>query len=152
MSVREHTRKLPYGQQPCAVRSSLSQWTTSDTARRPSLRLPGSPPYRRWVMAEQSTKAQRRADREAVGAYHEAEPARLLEHVRVGFARYGAGEIEAFELDELVHHYKRATQKLWSACVGGGGHVEGMARRIEWEAAHGEQTDWSALAEPRRRR
>jgi hypothetical protein len=103
-------------------------------------------------MAEQRTKAQRRADREAVGAYHEAELARLLEHVRVGFARYDAGEIDAFELDELIHHYKRATQKLWSACVGGGGHVEGMARRIEWEAAQGEQTDWWALAERRRRR
>jgi hypothetical protein len=72
--------------------------------------------------------------------------------VRAGFARYDAGEIDAFELDELIHHYKRATQKLWSACVGGGRHVEGMARRIEWEAVHGEPTDWWALAEPRRRR
>jgi hypothetical protein len=103
-------------------------------------------------MAEQRTKAQRRADREAVGAYHEAQLAWLLERLRVGFARYDAGEIDAFELDELIHHYKRAAQKLWSACVGGGGHVEGMARRIEWEAAQGEQTDWWTLGEPRRRR
>jgi hypothetical protein len=103
-------------------------------------------------MAEQRTKAERRADREAVGAYHEAELARLLEHVRVGFARYDAGEIDAFELDELIHHYKRAAQKLWLACVGTGGQVESMARRLQEEAAHGQQTDWWALAEPRRRR
>jgi hypothetical protein len=103
-------------------------------------------------MAEQRTKAQRRVDREAVGAYHEAQLARLLERVRMEFARYEAGEIDAFELDELIHRYKRGAQKLWSACVGAGGHVEGMARRIEWEAAQGEQTDWWALAEPHRRR
>jgi hypothetical protein len=103
-------------------------------------------------MAEERSNAQRRAEREAVGAYHEAQLAGLLERVRAGFARYDAGEIDAFDLDELIHHYKRATQKLWSACVGSGGHVEGMARRIEWEVAQGEQTDWWALAEPRRSR
>jgi hypothetical protein len=103
-------------------------------------------------MTEQRTKEQRRADREAVGAYHEAELGRLLEHVRDGFARYDAGEIDAFELDDLIHHYKRAAQKLWSACVGGGSHVEGMARLIEWQDAQGEHTDWWALGEPRRRR
>src|SRR3954451_16232037 len=103
-------------------------------------------------MAEERTKAERRADREAVGAYHEAELGRLLQHVRAGFARYDAGEIDPFELDELIHHYKRAAQKLWSACVGGGSDVARMARRIEWEAAEGEQTDWWAFGEPRRRR
>ncbi len=40
-----------------------------------------------------------------------------IEHVREGLARYDAGEIDAFELDELIHHYKRATQKLWSFCT-----------------------------------
>jgi hypothetical protein len=103
-------------------------------------------------MPGERTKSQRRADRQAVGGYHEAQLAGLLERVRAGFARYDAGEIDAFELDELIHHYKRAAQKLWSSCVGAGGHVEAMARRIEWEAAEGEQTDWWALAEPRRRR
>jgi hypothetical protein len=54
----------------------------------------------------------------AVGAYHESEPAKLIERVREGLVRYDAGEIDAFELDDLVHHYKRATQKLWSFRVG----------------------------------
>jgi hypothetical protein len=52
----------------------------------------------------------------------------------------------------LIHHYKRAAQKLWSARVGGGSDVARMARRIEWEAAEGNQTDCRALGEPRRRR
>jgi hypothetical protein len=39
------------------------------------------------------SKVERRAARAAVGAYHEAELARLLEHVREGIARYDAGEV-----------------------------------------------------------
>jgi hypothetical protein len=50
-------------------------------------------------MPEPRTKAQRRADREAVGAYHEAQLAKLLERVRDGFERYDADTIDAFELD-----------------------------------------------------
>ena len=82
------------------------------------------------------SKAERRAARAAVGAYHEAEVARLLEHVREGLERYDAGEIDAFELDDLIHHYKRATQKLWSFCTGGAhtctrrrGRLSGCASR-----------------------
>jgi hypothetical protein len=101
-------------------------------------------------MPEARTKAQRRADIEAVRAYHEQHLAKLLEHVREGFARYDAGGIDAFELDELIHHYKRAAQKLWSACVGGGAHAERMARLLERQAADGEETDWWALGAPRR--
>jgi hypothetical protein len=61
----------------------------------------------------------------------------LLERVRDAFARYDAGAIDAFELDDLIHHYKRATQKLWSACVGTGSQVESMARLLEWQRARG---------------
>jgi hypothetical protein len=102
-------------------------------------------------MPEARTKAQRRADREAVGAYHEAQQAKSLDHVRDGFARYDAGQIDAFELDELIHQYHRASQKLWSACVGGGAHASRMAGLLEWQAAEGEQTDWWELGAPRRR-
>src|SRR4051794_11899540 len=102
-------------------------------------------------MDQARTKAERRADREAVGAYHEAELRGLLERVREGFAAYDAGEIDAFELDDLIHRYKRAAQKLWSACVGGGAHASRTARLLEWQAGEGELTDWWELAAPRRR-
>lgn len=84
----------------------------------------------------------RRAARAAVGRYHEAELRRLIERVRDGLARYDAGEIDAFELDDLIHHYKQATQKLWSFCVGSGGHVEMAARTLEWLRQEGELPDW----------
>lgn len=101
-------------------------------------------------MAKERTKAERRADREAVGSYHEAELAKLLERVRSEFASYDAGTIDAFELDDLIHHYKRAAQKLWSACTGSAGDTERMARTLKWQAEHGETTDWWDLGAPRR--
>jgi len=51
--------------------------------------------------AEQSEKARRRAARRLVGDYHLQELARLLDRVRGGFARFDAGEIDAFGLDEF---------------------------------------------------
>src|ERR687895_1705149 len=94
------------------------------------------------------SKAERRAARDAVGAYHEAELARLLERVREGLARYDAGEIDAFELDELIHHYKRATQKLWTFCTGGGAHVYSTARTLEWLRDAGPPPEWWGQGTP----
>ena len=56
----------------------------------------------------------------------------LLEHVRRGFAEYDAGQIDAFELDDLIHHYKRVTQKLWSFATGSGGQIETAAQTLVW--------------------
>jgi hypothetical protein len=70
-----------------------------------------------------SSKAERRAARQAVGEYHERELGNLLEHVRNGFARYDAGEIDAFDLDDVIHRHKRSAQKLWSFCTGSAQHV-----------------------------
>ena len=98
-----------------------------------------------------ATKADRRAARVSVGAYHEAELAKLIGHVRAGLARYDAGAIDAFEFDEIVHRYKRATQKLWSFCAGSGAQVETAARTLEWLREQDELPDWSAAGEPRRR-
>jgi hypothetical protein len=97
-----------------------------------------------------ASKAERRAARAAVAAYHEAELAKLIGRVRDGLARYDAGEIDAFELDDLIHHYKRATQKLWSFCTGSGGHVAMAARTLEWLRGQGESPDWWEEAKPRR--
>ena len=98
------------------------------------------------------SKAERRAARAAVGAYHEGEVARLIEHVREGLERYDAGEIDVFELDELIHHYKRATQKLWTFCTGGGAHVCSTAGALEWLREQGELPNWWEQATPRRAR
>ncbi|MDQ6731531.1 MAG: hypothetical protein M3022_14895, partial [Actinomycetota bacterium] len=47
-------------------------------------------------------RAERRAARQAIGAYHEAQLRLLLDRVRDGFARLDAGGIDVFELDELI--------------------------------------------------
>ena len=98
------------------------------------------------------SKAERRAARAAVAAYHEGEFARLLEHVREGLARYDAGELDAFELDDLIHHYKRAAQKLWSFCSGGGSQNYSTAKTLEWLREKGELPDWWERSPPKRTR
>jgi hypothetical protein len=102
--------------------------------------------------AEPSEKARRKAARELVGRYHEEQLAALLERVREGFARYDAGELDAFELDDLIHHFKRSTQELWKFCVVTGGHVETVARAIDDLRERGEPADWWEAGRPRRGR
>jgi hypothetical protein len=53
-------------------------------------------------------KADRRAARALIAAYHQAELRTLLEHVRAGFTQLDAGDIDEFELDDVIHHYKRS--------------------------------------------
>lgn len=72
-------------------------------------------------------RARRRAARQIVGEYHEQQLRELLERVRDGFTRLDRGEIDPFELDDLIHHYKRAAQKLWSFCGASGADWERAA-------------------------
>lgn len=63
-----------------------------------------------------SDNAERRAAREVVAAYHEA---RLIELVqRVGDAVTGlrAGELDAFQADQVIFQYSRAAKELWKFC------------------------------------
>ncbi len=66
-------------------------------------------------------KASRQAARELIATYHQAELRKLLEHVRTGFDQLDAGTIDEFELDDLIHHYKRAANELWKFCGSSGG-------------------------------
>jgi hypothetical protein len=65
------------------------------------------------------TKSARRAARELVSTYHEAKLAGLIEHVRDAFARYDAGGLDAFELDDVIHHYKFAASGTYAAISAG---------------------------------
>jgi hypothetical protein len=95
-------------------------------------------------------RERRRAARELIGDYHEAELRKLLDHVRQGFRRLDAGEIDPFELDDLIHRYKRSAQKLWSFCGSSGSGWEHAALTIESLREHGEDDpDWWAASEPR---
>ena len=88
-------------------------------------------------------KARRRAARAMIGEYHEQQLRGLLEHVRDGLRQLDAGEIDPFDLDELIHHYTRSAQNLWSFCGSSGGQWERAALTLEWLREGGEdETDW----------
>ena len=95
-------------------------------------------------------KERRRAAQEPVSRYHEEQLGILLEHVRDGFQKLDAGEINRFELDDLIHHYKRSAQELWSFCNSTGSGGERAARTLEWNREHDEEeADWSAATQRR---
>ena len=96
------------------------------------------------------SKAERQADVALVVTYHEARLAELLERVREGFDRYDSGELDAFELDELIHRYKRATRELWKFCGDVTGSRAGsIARTLEEMQARGEPIDWWERGNPK---
>ena len=97
-------------------------------------------------------KAQRRAAREVVASYHQEALGTLLEYVRDGFAKLDAGEVDEFELDELIHRYKRAATKLWSFCGASGGQWQRAANTLKYWRDCGESPpDWWAEAGERHR-
>jgi hypothetical protein len=96
------------------------------------------------VSGATSEKARRREARALVGAYHQEQLRVLLEHVRDGFALLDAGEIDEFELDDLVHRYKRAAGKLWTFCGSSGSQWLQAATALDYMRDQGEEHDWWA--------
>lgn len=97
-------------------------------------------------------KARRRAAREMIDQYHEQQLRLLLEHVREGFDQLDAGELDPFELDELIHRYKRSAQKLWTFCGSSGSGWERAVVWLEWlREQDEEEPDWWAVGESPRR-
>jgi hypothetical protein len=96
-------------------------------------------------------RARRRAARDLIGAYHEEQLRGLLEPVRQGFARLDRGEIDAFELDELIHRYKRSARELWKFCGTSGSDWERAAKMLAFLRENGEEPDWWSAGEPHRR-
>jgi hypothetical protein len=99
------------------------------------------------------TKAGRRAAQERVAAYYEQELTRLLERVAEALGHLEQGELDVYEVDDLIHRYKKATQRLWSFCWGrgGGSHVLWVARVLD-DTEFGPGGDWWEQAERGRRR
>ena len=90
------------------------------------------------------TKAERRAAREQVSAYHEARLGELIEYVTAAFERYRAGELDAYDVDEAIHHYHRAARELWKFCWSGGGGTptDIIADVLDRMATDGESINW----------
>lgn len=84
--------------------------------------------------------------REGVAAYHEDQLGRLVEHLATAIDGYRAGELDAFDVDEVMFRYSRAAKELWKFC--NLANVEIAARVI----AEDPPTDWWERGAPRRRR
>ena len=99
------------------------------------------------------TKAERRAARERVSAYHQAQLGELLSHVGAAIDRYRADEIDAYAVDETIRHYHRAAAELWKFCFarGGGAHAEFIAGLLDRMTVGAETINWWERATPRRR-
>lgn len=95
---------------------------------------------------------QRRSDRALVAAYHEARLGELIECAAAEVDRFRAGDVDAFTVDEALHHYHLAAKELWKfCCSGSGAQIEFTARALERLVADGETIDWWERATPRRR-
>jgi hypothetical protein len=51
-----------------------------------------------------------------VAANHEARLAELLRRVGEAADRFRAGELDAFEADQVIFQYSRAAKELWKFC------------------------------------
>jgi hypothetical protein len=72
--------------------------------------------------------------------------------VRTGFAQLDAGEIDEFELDEVIHRYKRSAAELWKFCGSSGGQWQQAANTLRYLRERGEEPDWWERGSPRRTR
>lgn len=90
-------------------------------------------------------KEERRAARQLVGDYYQAQLAQLLEHVAEAVDRFRAGDIDPFEADEVMFRYSRAAKELWKFCNVVSPDV--VASSIQ----QGEDIDWWERGRPRRR-
>ncbi|MCV7030028.1 hypothetical protein [Mycobacterium sherrisii] len=90
------------------------------------------------------TKAERRAARERVAGYHEARLGELIEHVAAAIDGYRSGEVDAYAVDETIHHYHRAARALWKFCWSGAGgtHIESIAHLLDQMTTDGETINW----------
>ena len=106
------------------------------------------------VGVEHSSRQEERVGRQKARAliadYHEQQLLALLEHVRDGFTRLDRGEIDAFELDELIHRYKRSARELWKFCGSSGSGWERAVKMLAFLREDGDEPDWWSAGEPHR--
>lgn len=92
-----------------------------------------------------SSKSERRAAREEVAAYHEAELDKLVSRVGEAIDAFRAGQLDSFDVDQVLHQYSRSAKELWKFC--NLGSIEFSASLIRDESSF----DWWERGAPRRR-
>ena len=64
--------------------------------------------------------------------------------------QFDRGEIDEFDLDDLIHRYKRAAADLWKFCGSSGGQWLQAANMLTYLREQGEEPDWWAIGAQRR--
>jgi hypothetical protein len=67
-------------------------------------------------LLDMSSKSERRTVREEVATNHGIQLAVLISRVGEAIDRHRAGELDAFDVDHVLHHYSRAAKELWKFC------------------------------------
>jgi hypothetical protein len=101
---------------------------------------------------QEGRKASRRSGVAFVATYHQEKLTGLLDHVREGLAAYEAGEIDAFQVDAIIHQYTKAARELWKFCDVSGSRLDIAVRAIQLSREDGSERDWweaGASARPR---
>lgn len=92
-----------------------------------------------------TAKSDRQAAHEAVAAFHEAQLAGLVEHVGSAVDRFRSGQMDAFDVDQVLFQYARAAKELWKFC--NLGDPELVARLVHDRPP----VDWWELGAPKER-
>jgi hypothetical protein len=96
-------------------------------------------------LASVSGKADRREARSVVAEYHRAQLGGLVTRAGEAVDRYRAGELDAFDVDQVIFQYSRAAKELWKFC--NSLQVEAAAALIRDQPPG----DWWERGAPRRR-
>jgi hypothetical protein len=67
-------------------------------------------------LALASGKSEQRAARLVVADYHHAQLGELVARIGEAVDRYRAGELDAFDVDQVLFQYSRAAKELWKFC------------------------------------
>jgi hypothetical protein len=69
-----------------------------------------------------------------------------------GRRREASGSLGNFELDDLIHRYKRSARELWKFCGQSGASWERAVSMLALLREEGDEPDWWKAGEPRRDR
>ena len=70
----------------------------------------------RRSLGQVSEKSERRAARSVIAKYHEVQLELLVARVGDAIDRHRAGDLDAFDVDEVLFQYSRAAKELWKFC------------------------------------
>ena len=130
-AIRSRRQRAPQPSGAATTRGCATEYRPASVALVASVRM--------------STKSERRAAREEVAAYHQARLAELVQRVGEAVDRFRAGELDAFEADQIIFQYSRSAKELWKFC-----NIPDVESTARW-VRESPRVDWWERGAPKRR-